>query len=162
MFFFFKSNQNNLATNKTKKNLNRWRIAQLLMRGFWMHIFCYCFKYFWKLWFSNRKETLKEKTIIKEFTFLKKILCKCTIFTRKFYNQTGFSPGLSLKYENRCTRHIIKTFSFSNKEWCYAFETFECSVIFYQIKLVIPKNILMVFLFVFAYVKGWPKMYNKR
>ena len=43
---FSKVNKTNLATKKTKKkHLNRWRIAQILMRGFWICIFHYCLLY---------------------------------------------------------------------------------------------------------------------
>ena len=45
MFFFFKSKLKKIwKLKKQKSHLNLWRIAQLLMRGFLMRIFCYCLK----------------------------------------------------------------------------------------------------------------------
>ena len=59
--FSSKVNQKNLATKKTKqKHLNRWRIAQLLMLGFWMRVFHYCLKKNEK---CNKQERRRKKNL---------------------------------------------------------------------------------------------------
>ena len=42
--YFFKSEQKKIGQLKKQKNLNLWRIAELLMQGFLMRIFPYCLK----------------------------------------------------------------------------------------------------------------------
>ena len=61
--FFSKVNNKNFAAKKQKKYLNLWRIAQLLMQGFLMRIFCYCLKIKMKNE-NNKNKKKKWKTLL--------------------------------------------------------------------------------------------------
>ena len=57
---FFKSETKIWQLKKQKKHLNLWRVAQLLMRGFWMRIFQYnFFFYFMKNAEKSKRKNLK-------------------------------------------------------------------------------------------------------